>query len=116
MGTYILTLPSGLILSLENCYYVLALTKNIVSISNLNKKGFHLTFSNNSCSIMLNDVFYAFGTLCNGIYRLDMSNPILTVHDNKRLKQDNVKPSYLWHYCLDHTNERHMAKLHESGN
>ena len=38
--TYILTLPSGLILSLEDCYYVPALTKNIVSISSLNNKGF----------------------------------------------------------------------------
>ena len=59
-----MTLPSGLILSLEDRYYVPTLTKNIVSISSLNKKGFHLTFNNNSCSIMLNDVFYAFGALC----------------------------------------------------
>ena len=65
IGTFILTLPSGIILSLEDCYYALALTKNIVSISSLNKKGFHLTFSNNSYSIMLNDVFYSYGTLCN---------------------------------------------------
>ena len=92
IGTYILTLPSGLILSLEDCYYVPALTKNIVYISSLNKKGFHLTFSNNSCSIMLN-----------GIYILDRSNPILIVHDNKRSKQDNLKPSYLWHCRLSYT-------------
>ena len=38
IGTYILTLPSALILSLEDCYYVPSLTKNIVSISSLNKK------------------------------------------------------------------------------
>ena len=63
IGTYILTLPSGLISSLEDCYYIPTLTKNIVSISSLNKNGFHLTFSNNSCSIMLNVVFYAYGTL-----------------------------------------------------
>ena len=93
--TYILALPSRLILSLRDFYYVPTLTKNIVSISYLNKKGFHLTFNNNICSIMLNDVFYYFGTLCNGICILDMSNPILIVHDNKQLKQDNVKPSYL---------------------
>ena len=65
---------------------------------------------------MLNYVFYAYGTLCNGIYILDMSNPILTIHDNKGLKQDNVKPSYLWHCRLGHINERRMAKLHKSGN
>ena len=113
--TYILTLPSRLILSLKDWYYVPTLTKNIVSISSLNTKGFHLTFNNNSCSIMLNDVFYAYGTLCNSIYILDMSNPISTVHDNKLLKQDNVKPSYLWHRHLGHINERRMAKLHKSG-
>ena len=67
IGTYISTLLSGLILCLEDCYHVPTLTKNIVSISSLNKKGFHLTFTNNSCSIMLNDVFYAYGTLRNGI-------------------------------------------------
>ena len=80
IGTYILTLPSGLISSLDDCYYVPTLTKNIISISLLIKNGFHLTFSNNGCSIMLNDVFYTYGTLCNGIYILDMSNPILIVH------------------------------------
>ena len=85
-------LSCGLILSLEDCYYVPTLTKSIVSISSLNNKGFHLTCNNNSCYIMLNDVFYAFGILCNSIYILDMFNPILTIYDIKRLKQDNVKP------------------------
>ena len=101
---------------MEDCYYVPALTKSIVSISSLNKKEFHLTFNNNNCSIMLDDVFYAYATLCYGIYILDKSNPILIVHDNKRSKQDNVKPSYLWHCRLCHTSKRHMTKLHKSRN
>ena len=79
IGTYILTLPQGFVLSLDDCYYVPALIKNIISISSWTKNGFHLTFSNNDCSIMLNDGFYAYSTLCNGIYILDMSNPMLTV-------------------------------------
>ena len=41
--------------------------KNIIYVSYLNKKGFHLNFSNNGFYIMLNDVFYAGGTLRNGI-------------------------------------------------
>ena len=69
--------------ALDDFYYVPALTKNIIFISSLKKIGFHLTFSNNGCSIMLNDVFYAYDTLCNCIYILDMSNPILIVHANK---------------------------------
>ena len=31
IGTYVLTLPSGLIIQLENCYYVPAISRNIIS-------------------------------------------------------------------------------------
>ena len=33
VSTYILTLPSGLILNFDDCYYVPTLTKNIISVS-----------------------------------------------------------------------------------
>ena len=82
--TYVLNLPSRLCLNLDNCFYVSSLKKNIIFVSCLNKKGFHLNFYNNGCYIMLNDVFYVGCTLNNGIYILDMSNPILNVNDNKR--------------------------------
>ena len=82
--TYVLNLLSGFCLHLDNCFCVPSLTKNIIYVSCLNKKGFHLKFCDNSCHIMLNDVFYAGGTLSNGIYILDMSNPILNINDNKR--------------------------------
>ena len=110
-----MTLPSGLMLYLDDFYYVLALTKHIIYVSYLYKKGFYLTFCNNGCSIMLNGVLYVIGTLCNGIYILDMSNPILTVHDNKILKQDNLKSSYLRHCYLSHISEILMSKLHKDG-
>ena len=87
IGTYVLNPPSGFCLYLDNFFYVPALTKNIISVSCLNKKGFHLKFCDNSCYIMLNDAFYAGGTLSNGIYILDMSNPILNINDSKRQKQ-----------------------------
>ena len=89
IGTYVLNLPNGLCLNLDNCFYVPVLTKNIIYVSCLNKKGFHLKFCNNGCYIMLNDVFYTGGTLSNGNYILDMSNPILNVNDNKRQKGDS---------------------------
>ena len=110
-----MNLPSGLCLNLDNCFCVPALTKNIIFVSYLNKKEFHLNFSNNGCYIMLNDVFYAGGTLSNGIYILDMSNSILNFNDNKRQKRDNLKSSFLWHCHLGHISERHMTKLHKCG-
>ena len=115
IGTYVLNLPSGFCLYLDNCFYVPALTKNIIYVSCLNKKGFHLKFCDSSCHIMLNDVFYAGGTLSNGIYILDMSNPILNINDNKRKKGDNLKSSYLWHCSLGHISERRMTELHKCG-
>ena len=115
IGTYVLNLPSGLLLNLDDCYYVPTLTKNVIYVSYLNKKGFHLAFSNNGCSIMLNDVLHASGTFYNGIHILDISKPILTIPDNKRHKKDNMKSSYLWHCRLGHISERHVIKLHKEG-
>ena len=64
VGTYVLNLTSALVLNLDDCYYALALTKNIIYVSYLNKKGFHLTFRNNGFFfISLNGVLYASGTL-----------------------------------------------------
>ena len=115
IGTNILNLRIGFCLYLDNCFCVPALTKNIISVSCLNKRGFHLNFCDNSCCIMLNDVFYADETLSNRIYILDMSNPILNINDNKRQKGNNLKSSYLWHCRLSHISERHMTELHECG-
>ena len=42
IGTFVLNLPSGLCLNLDNCFYVSSLTKNIIFVSCLKKKGFHL--------------------------------------------------------------------------
>ena len=115
IGSCVLNLPSGFCLYLDNCFCVPALTKNIISVSCLNKKGFHLNFCDNSCRIMLNDFFYAGGTLSNGIYILDMSNPILNINDSKRHKADNLKSLYIWHCRLCHISERRMIELHKCG-
>ena len=40
VGTYVLNLPSGLLLNLDDWYYVLALTQNIFYVSYLNRKSF----------------------------------------------------------------------------
>ncbi|KAK8516079.1 hypothetical protein V6N12_013488 [Hibiscus sabdariffa] len=58
VGTYVLSLPSGLILNLENCYFVPSLTKNIISVSCLDKIGFEIIIKNNSCSFFYDNLFY----------------------------------------------------------
>ena len=47
-----LSLPTELILELSNCYYVLNITRNIISISCLVMNGYSFQIRNNSISIM----------------------------------------------------------------
>ena len=114
VGTYSLSLPSGLVLDLEDCFYVPSISRNIISISSLCNKGFEINFMNNCCSAKLNDIFYFSGTINNGIYLLDQSSQILNLH-TKRLKTDNIKPSFLWHCRLCHISEKRLSKLHKFG-
>ena len=115
VGSCQLKLPSGLVLNLNNCYYVPSLSKNIISISCLVEQGFEI-FINKSkgCSIYLNDMLYCLGKIVNRIYNLDNKKEIHNVN-TKRLKTNNLKPSYLWHCRLGHINETRMSKLHKEG-
>ena len=40
IGDYSLSLPSGLVIILKNCYYVPSMSRNIISISCLDMDGF----------------------------------------------------------------------------
>ena len=114
VGTYYLSLPSGLILELENCYYVPAICRNIISISCLDKKGFSFIIKDNCCSFGLNDLTYGVARLFNGLYVLDLDyTPVYNM--NKRLKANDSNQTYLWHCRLGHINENRISKLHKDG-
>ena len=75
IGTYYLPLPLGLVLELDNCYYVLAMSMNIISISCLDMVGFSFIIKNNTCSIYHGDIFYWDAHLSYGLYILNCDNP-----------------------------------------
>jgi len=50
VGTYLLSLPSGILLDLNNYYYNPSLTRSIISISCLDNDKYSFLFKNNSCS------------------------------------------------------------------
>lgn len=116
VGTYPLSLPSGLVLELNNCYYIPALGKNIISSKCLEEDdGYEIIIRNKCCSIYLNDVLYGNCPLVNGLYYLDLENmPIYNI-DAKRLKPNDLNPTYTWHCRLGHINEKRMKKLHGDG-
>jgi hypothetical protein len=70
VDTFHQSLPSGLVLKLNNCYYILALCKNIISSSCLEEVDGSI-IKNKCCSIYYNDIFYAHCPLVNGLYVLD---------------------------------------------
>ena len=66
VGTLPLHLPSGLVLNLNNCYLVPALSMNIVSTSCLMRDDYSFKSENNGCSIYMSDMFYGHAPLVNG--------------------------------------------------
>ena len=86
VGIYTLSLPSGFILDVKDCYFVPALTKNIISISCLDLVGFTIITKNKSCSLYRADVFYGVGHLTNGLYILDIENLVFNVNTKKNQK------------------------------
>jgi len=94
VGTYVLTLPSGLLINLENCYYVPAISRNIIFVSCLYKSGFCFTIKDKCCSVYLDNILYANLIMINGLYILYLDMPIYII-DVKRMKPNELNPTYL---------------------
>ena len=52
-----MTLPGGLVILLKNCYYVRAMSRNIISACCLDMDGFVFIIENNVISIHHKDMF-----------------------------------------------------------
>ena len=50
----------------------------------------------------------------NGLYELDHETPIYNINA-KMFKSNDLNPTYLWHCCLGHINQKHISKLHKDG-
>ena len=114
VGSYFISLPSGFVLELENCYYVPSITRNIISISSLDSKGFSFQFKDNSCSFALNGMFYGSAQQENGLYVLDTSKHIYNIN-TKKAKTGDSDLTFLWHCRLGHINIKRMELLQRKG-
>ena len=72
VGTLPLHLPSGLVLDLNNCYLVPALSMNIISGSCLMRDGYSFKSENNGCSIYMSNIFYGHAPLMSGLFLLNL--------------------------------------------
>ena len=117
VGTLPLHLPSRLVLDLNNCYLVLALSMNIISRSFLLRDGYSFKSENNGCSIYMSNIFYGHAPLMNGLFLLNLDSSNTHIHNGeaKRCRVDNDSATYLWHYRLGHIGVKRMKKLHAEG-
>src|SRR3954468_24967821 len=116
VGTLPLQLPSGLVLNLNNCYLVPALSMNIISGSCLLRDGYSFKSENNGCSIYMSNIFYGHAPEMNGLFlmNLDCSDTHVNNKDTKRIKLNNDS-TYMWHRRLGHNGMKRMKKLHSDG-
>ena len=111
IGTNDITLPSGLILSLKNYYYVPTMSRNIISISCLDKISFEFIIRNNKCSIYHDDIFYGYPPWTQGLYVLDIEDAnekSIYIIDAKKFKSNDLNTTYLWHCRLGHIKEKRI--------
>ena len=88
VGKLPIHLPSGLVLDLNNCYLVPALSMNIISGTCLMRDGYSFKLENNGCSIYMSNIFYGHEPLRSGLFLLNLDHGDTHIHniDAKRCK------------------------------
>ncbi|GJW67374.1 retrotransposon protein, putative, ty1-copia subclass [Tanacetum coccineum] len=120
IGVFNLVLPSGLVLSLNNCHYAPSIIRGVVSFSCLLDLGFVHTVTSNGISVSLNGIFYFSAISVNGVFEIDMNDNVSKNNNNsifsinKKRKLD-LNSSYLWHCRLAHIGKTRMQKLQREG-
>lgn len=119
IGSYELTLPSGLSVLLEHCHYAPSITCNIVSVSLLKSVGYELAFTHFGISVCKDNMFYFNVYPRDGIFEIDMRGENLNddriyALPTKRIKHD-LNDTYLWHCRLGHINKQRISKLQSNG-
>ena len=114
VGTLPLHLPLGLVLDLNNCYLVPALSMNIISGSCVMRDGYSFKSDNNGCSIYMSNIFYGHAPNVRGLFilNLDCDDTHIQNIETKRCRFNNDSATFLWHSRLGHIGVKRMKKLH----
>lgn len=84
-------LPFGLILELQNYYYVPVISRNFIFVSCLEKKRFSFVMKNRiwSIYIYMNEILNEQAHLFNCLYDLDLHNQIYNIQSENKIKLTN---------------------------
>ena len=116
VGTVSLQLPSGLVMNINNCYLVHALSMNIISGSRLLRDGYSFKLENNGCSISMSNIFHGHALNVRGLFILNLDSDT-HIHniETKRVRVNNDSAIFLWPCRLGHIGVKRMKKLHSDG-
>jgi hypothetical protein len=96
VGAYHLSLPSRLVLELNNYYCIPDLCKNIISSSCLEKiDDYEIIIKNKCCSIYYNDIFYAHCPLVIGLNGHDPEFKSVCNINTKRARLNDLNPTFI---------------------
>lgn len=91
---------------IKNVQYVPELATNLLSVSELLKKGNNVKFDNEKCRIFnTNNVLVAEAHLINGVYKLDLNKNCLLA--------GKAESGELWHKRLGHINSNYLNKMRD---
>ncbi|GKA72277.1 retrotransposon protein, putative, ty1-copia subclass [Tanacetum coccineum] len=119
IGSYHLSLPSGLVIVLNICHYAPSITRGIVLVSRLYDDGYINRIVDNSILVSKNNMVYFSAVPRDGIFEIDLSDSytnISSIYDlsNKRSKS-NLDSALLWHCRLGHISKKRIEKLQQDG-
>ncbi|KAJ9552405.1 hypothetical protein OSB04_016450 [Centaurea solstitialis] len=115
VGSYSLSLPSGLVLELENCYYVPKMSKNVLSFDLLVDQGFYYKYDYKMLSVFKNNIFYFKATPVNGLYTVNLQDNNNEIYHISKRSKDIEDQTYLWHCRLGHINKKRVELLLKGG-
>ena len=107
-------------MDLLETFYVPSISRNLVSLSKLDKARYVFKFGSGCFSLYKNTCMIGGGTLCDGLYKVNLNNlyaeTLMTLHHNVGTKRSlaNEQSTYLWHECLGHISKERMERLVKS--
>ena len=117
VGTYRLILDTRFYLDLMDTFYVPSIFRNLVSWSKLDVAGYSFKFGNGCFSLYKSTCLIGSGTLCDGLYKLNLDNlyveTLMILHHNVDTKHSLVNEcsTFLWHKLLGHISKERMKGL-----
>ncbi|KAJ9542391.1 hypothetical protein OSB04_028897 [Centaurea solstitialis] len=115
VGSYSLSLPSGLVLELDNCYYIPNMIKNVLSFDLLVDQGFYYKYSYKMISVFKDNIFYFKATPVDGLYTVNLKDNNSEIYHISKRSKDIEDQTYLWHCRLGHINKKRIELLLKGG-